>query len=42
MSTIKVYVPRETSSVSVGANEIAVAIAREAGNAGALESGDSG
>ena len=26
MSTIKVYVPRETSSVSVGANEVAVAI----------------
>ena len=35
MSTVKVYVPRETSSVSVGANEVAVAIAREAGNAGA-------
>lgn len=34
MSTIKVYVPRETSSVSVGANEVAVAIAREAGDAG--------
>ena len=35
MSAIKVYVPRETSSVSVGANEVAVAIAREAGSAGA-------
>ncbi len=35
MSAIRVYVPRETSSVSVGANEVAVAIAREAGNAGA-------
>lgn len=34
MSAIKVYVPRETSSVSVGANEVAVAIAREAGKAG--------
>jgi len=35
MSTIKIYVPRETSSVSVGANEVAVAIVREANNAGA-------
>ena len=35
MSTTKIYVPRETSSVSVGANEVALAIAREAGKAGA-------
>ena len=36
MTTVKVYVPRETSSVSVGANEVAVAIAREAGNGKAV------
>ena len=35
MSATRIYVPRETSSVSVGANEVALAIAREAGKAGA-------
>ena len=30
MSAAKIYVPRETTAVSVGADEVAVAIAREA------------
>ncbi len=35
MSAVKVYVPRETTSVSVGADDVAVAIARAAKQAGA-------
>jgi len=35
MSAIKVYVPRETTAVSVGADEVAVEIAREAKKRGA-------
>jgi len=35
MSAIKVYVPRETTSISVGADEVAIAIAREAKRTGA-------
>ena len=35
MSAIKVYVPRETTSISVGADEVAIAIAREAKQSGA-------
>ena len=34
MATTRIYVPRETSAVSVGADEVAVAIAREAKQAG--------
>jgi formate dehydrogenase iron-sulfur subunit len=34
MSATKIYVPRETSAVSVGADEVALAIAREAKQAG--------
>ncbi len=34
MTATKVYVPRETSAVSVGADEVAVAIAREAKQSG--------
>ena len=30
MSAVRIYVPRETTAVSVGADEVAVAIAREA------------
>ena len=38
MSAAKVYVPRETAAASVGADEVAVAIAREAKQRGvALE-----
>ncbi len=35
MATTRIYVPRETAAVSVGADEVAVAIAREAKQAGA-------
>ena len=35
MSRVKIYVPRETTAVSVGADEVAVAIAREAKQRGA-------
>jgi formate dehydrogenase iron-sulfur subunit len=35
MATTKVYVPRETAAVSVGANEVAVEIARQAKESGA-------
>jgi formate dehydrogenase iron-sulfur subunit len=35
MSRVKVYVPRETTAVSVGADDVAVAIAREAKQRGA-------
>jgi formate dehydrogenase iron-sulfur subunit len=35
MSVVKVFVPRETTSVSVGADEVAVAIARQAKKNGA-------
>ena len=35
MSATRIYVPRETSAVSVGADEVAVAIAREAKRTGA-------
>ena len=35
MSAIKIYVPRETTSVSVGADEVAIEIAREAKKRGA-------
>ena len=31
MTAVRIYVPRETSAVSVGADEVALAIAREAG-----------
>lgn len=34
MATIKVYVPRETAAISVGANEVAVEIERQAEQAG--------
>ena len=35
MSFVKVYVPRETTSVSVGADEVALAIAQQAKKDGA-------
>ena len=35
MATVRIYVPRETTAVSVGANEVAVAIAAEAKRRGA-------
>ena len=35
MTAVKVYVPRETAAVSVGADEVAVAIARQAKQSGA-------
>ena len=35
MSATKIYVPRETTSISVGADEVALAIAREAKQSGA-------
>ena len=35
MSRIRIYVPRETTSVSIGADEVAVAIAKEAKQRGA-------
>ena len=35
MSVVKVFVPRETTSVSVGADEVALAIARQAKKSGA-------
>ncbi|MBT8083491.1 MAG: formate dehydrogenase [Gammaproteobacteria bacterium] len=35
MSRVRIYVPRETTAVSVGADEVAVAIAREAKQRGA-------
>jgi formate dehydrogenase iron-sulfur subunit len=35
MATTKVYVPRETAAISVGANEVAVEIARQAKKSGA-------
>ena len=35
MSTAKVYVPRETAAVSVGADDVAIAIARQAKESGA-------
>mgnify|MGYP001813358486 FL=1 len=35
MSAVRIYVPRETTAVSVGANEVAVAIAAEAKRRGA-------
>mgnify|MGYP001545273444 FL=1 len=34
MSAFKIYVPRETTSVSVGADEVALAIARQAKQTG--------
>ena len=33
--TTRVYIPRETSAVSIGADEVAVALAREAKRSGA-------
>ncbi|MDH3821031.1 MAG: formate dehydrogenase, partial [Gammaproteobacteria bacterium] len=35
MSVVKIFVPRETTSVSVGADEVALAIARQAKKNGA-------
>ena len=35
MSTVKIYVPRETTSISVGADEVALAIAQQAKRTGA-------
>ena len=35
MNVTRIYVPRETTSISVGADEVAVAIAREAKQSGA-------
>ena len=35
MAAVRIYVPRETTAVSVGANEVALAIAAEAKRRGA-------